>query len=185
MPGVNFEETFSPVLKPITLRLVIAIVVMLSWPPKQLDVKNAFLHGHLKETVYMDQPPGFIDTQHPDFVCHLNKSIYGLKQALRAWFDRFILHILRMGFQCSRADSTMFILHSPRSIIILLLYVDGIVITACETNLLQAVITHLSMEFAIKDLGILHYFLGIEIHYFSGGVSLSQSKYAHDILIHA
>ena len=118
-------------------------------------------------------------------MCRLNKSIYGLKQAPRAWFDRFTLHLLRMGFQCSRADSMLFILHSPRGIVIILLYVDDIVITASETSLLQAIIAHLSMEFAIKDLGILHYFLGIEVQYFPGGVSLSQSKYAHDILLRA
>ncbi|GKV21142.1 hypothetical protein SLEP1_g31150 [Rubroshorea leprosula] len=103
VPGLDFDETFSPVLKPTTLRLVIALATTLSWPLKQLDVKNAFLHGKLKEEVYMSQPLGFEDPIHPNHVCKLNKSIYGLKQAPRAWFDTFTIQLFQIGFYCSRA----------------------------------------------------------------------------------
>jgi hypothetical protein len=78
-PDVDYDETFSPVVKPATVRTVLATVVSHNWPIQQLDVKNAFLHGTLTETVYCCQPTGFADPAHPDLVCHLRKSLYGLK----------------------------------------------------------------------------------------------------------
>ncbi|GJV70942.1 ribonuclease H-like domain-containing protein [Tanacetum coccineum] len=86
--GIDFDETFSPVVKPATIRTVLSLAVTSDWPIHQLDVKNAFLHGQLSETVYMHQPPGFVDSAHLDYVCHLQRSLYGLKQAPRAWFQR-------------------------------------------------------------------------------------------------
>ena len=77
--GVNFHETFSPMIKPTIVRLVLAIALSCQWELRQLDVSNAFLHGYLKEEVYMHQPPGYIDSAHPDYVCKLHKSLYGLK----------------------------------------------------------------------------------------------------------
>ncbi|GKC44624.1 ribonuclease H-like domain-containing protein [Tanacetum coccineum] len=87
--GIDCNETFSPVVKPATIRTVLSLAVSRDWPIHQLDVKNAFLHGHLSETVYMYQPPGFVDLNKPNYVCHLQRSLYGLKQAPRAWFQRF------------------------------------------------------------------------------------------------
>ncbi|GJX60330.1 ribonuclease H-like domain-containing protein [Tanacetum coccineum] len=84
--GIDCDETFSPVVKLATIRTVLSLEVTRDWPIHQLDVKNAFLHGQLSETVYMHQPPGFVDSAHPDYVCHLQRSLYGLKQAPRAWF---------------------------------------------------------------------------------------------------
>ena len=94
---MDFDETFSPVVKPATVRTVLSLALSRGWPVHQLDVKNAFLHGTLSETVYCAQPAGFEDTAHPDHVCRLNKSLYGLKQAPRAWYSRFAAYLLSLG----------------------------------------------------------------------------------------
>jgi hypothetical protein len=96
-PGIDFDETFSPVVKPATVRTVLSLALSRSWPIHQLDVKNAFLHGTLAETVYCKQPSGFEDSAHPDFVCLLKKSLYGLKQAPRAWYSRMALTCYLLG----------------------------------------------------------------------------------------
>ncbi|GJY26783.1 ribonuclease H-like domain-containing protein [Tanacetum coccineum] len=107
--GVDFDETFSPVVKPATIRTVLSLAVSRQWPIHQLDVKNAFLNGDLSETVYMHQPPGFVDSRYPNHVCLLQRSLYGLKQAPRAWFQRFAGYATRAGFSPSRCDSSLFI----------------------------------------------------------------------------
>ncbi|KAI0504422.1 hypothetical protein KFK09_015374 [Dendrobium nobile] len=85
--GINYTETFSPVAKIATIRVLLSIALTRNWPVSQLDISNAFLHGDLPDDVYMKQPPGYSDTHHPDFICKLHKSIYGLKQAPRLWFQ--------------------------------------------------------------------------------------------------
>ena len=86
--GVNCFETFSPVTKPATVRVVLSLAVMSNWKIRQIDVNNAFLNGELSEEVFMDQLEGFISAEKPDYVCKLHKSLYGLKQASRAWYDK-------------------------------------------------------------------------------------------------
>lgn len=106
---LDYYETFSPMVKPTTARLVLSIAATNGWKLKQLDVKNAFLHDFLEEEVYMSQPQGFVDVDHPDYVCKLQRSLYGLKQALRAWNERFIKFLLSLGFKSSYADSSFFL----------------------------------------------------------------------------
>ncbi|GJX70294.1 ribonuclease H-like domain-containing protein [Tanacetum coccineum] len=185
LEGVNVDDTFSPVVKPGTIRTVLSLAASRHWPIHQLDVKNAFLHGDLSKTVYMHQPPGFRDCVHPDYVCLLQRSLYGLKQPPpppRAWFQRFASYITRIGFSHSRCDSSLFIYRQGTDTAYLLLYVDDIVLTASSKSLLQRIIGSLHQEFALTDLGSLNYFFGISVTRDSSGLFLSQKKYASEIL---
>uniref|UniRef100_A0A2N9GYK4 Reverse transcriptase Ty1/copia-type domain-containing protein n=1 Tax=Fagus sylvatica TaxID=28930 RepID=A0A2N9GYK4_FAGSY len=181
-PGIDFDETFSPVIKPPTVRMIISLVVSLHWPLRQLDVSNAFLHGILKEEVYMSQPQGYTDPQNPHYVCKLHKSIYGLKQAPRAWFERFTGQLLQFGFVASTTDYSLFIYRTKTTIAYLLLYVDDIVLTSNTPTFFDQLIQHLSSVFELKDLGPLHYFLVIQVPRDSVGLNLSQAKYATALL---
>jgi len=134
--GVDFGETFTIVVKPATIRTVLAIAASRNWSTKQLDVSNAFLHGHLKEQVFYQQPTGFIDKDKPNVVCLLDRSMYGLRQAPRAWFDWFAAFIRTLGFTATRSNSSLFTLHHGNNIVYLLLYVDDIVLTGSAPALL-------------------------------------------------
>jgi hypothetical protein len=181
-PGVDYDETFSPVVKPATVRTVITLAYSRDWPIHQLDVKNAFLHGTLTETVFYSQPIGFVDAAHPGHVCKLNKSLYGLKQAPRAWYSRFATYLVSLGFTEAKSDTSVFIYHRGTEMAYLLLYVDDIVLTASSQPLLQQIINALKKEFAMKDLGALHHFLGVAVQRQKDSMYLSQRQYTLDIL---
>ncbi|KAM1171421.1 hypothetical protein ACFX2G_022146 [Malus domestica] len=180
--GIDFTETFSPVAKPVTIRILLTLAVHHDWFLNQLDISNAFLHGSLKEEVFMQQPPGFVDASQPSFVCKLNRSLYGLKQAPRAWYDKLGSTLLSLGFANSKSDCSLFVCTSP-SLVIVLVYVDDILVTGPNSSHCQAFIQKLSTLFPVKDLGPLHYFLGLEVHRSSDGIFMSQGKYAMDLLI--
>jgi histone deacetylase 1/2 len=135
--GIDYDETFSPVVKPSTIQLVLHITVSSSWPICQLDVKNAFLNGTLDEVVYCQEPPRFVEAGRPEHVCRLHKFHYGLKQAPRAWYQRFAAYIATMGFVASVTGTSLFVLRSRHGMAYLLLYVGNIIITASSTPLLQ------------------------------------------------
>ena len=180
--GIDYTETFSPVVKHSTIRLVLSLAVSRRWHVRQLDVQNAFLHGYLNEDVYMKQPPGFVDNQYPNYVCKLQRSLYGLKQAPRAWFQRFSEFLLQLGFQESMCDYSLFVFNQRGVYLILLIYVDDILLTGNNTTQMAWLITKLSTLFSMKDLGPLSYFLGVEATYVGHNLHLTQSKYALDLL---
>ncbi|GJV48324.1 ribonuclease H-like domain-containing protein [Tanacetum coccineum] len=183
--GVNFDETFSPVVKPATIRTVLSLAVSRQWHIHQLDVKNAFLNGDLSKIVYMHQPPNFVNSRYPHHVCLLQRSLYGLKQAPRPWFQRFRGYATRAGFYHSRCDSSLFIYRQGSQVAYLLIYVDDIILTTSSPDLLQHIIASLHNEFDMTDLGALNYFLSISADRTSIGLFLSQKKYALHLLEHA
>lgn len=107
--GIDYYETFSPVVKQATIKVVLSLAVTFNWQLRQLNVTNAFLHGILQEDFYMQQPSGFVDPQFPNHICKLHKSLYGLKQAPRAWYERFSNYLLGFGFNSTYVDPSLFI----------------------------------------------------------------------------
>jgi Reverse transcriptase (RNA-dependent DNA polymerase) len=162
--------------------VILSLAVSSTWPIKQLDVSNAFLNGDLSERVFMAQPPGFTDHTHPEYVCLLHKSLYGLRQAPRAWFDKLSTTLLAFGFTSSCYDPSLFLAHSQGHILLVLVYVDDIIITGSNPQQVKAYIRHLQQQFSIRDLGDLNYFLGIEANYTTNGLCLTQTKYLTDLL---
>jgi hypothetical protein len=161
--GLDYDETFSHVVKPATVRLLLSLALSHRWHIRQLDIQNAFLNGFLDEQVYMRQPPGFVDPDKHDHYCHLVKSLFGLKQAPRAWHARLSSVLGSLGFLPSVADTSLFILQRHDLTMYLLVYVDDIIVLSSSPSAIPRLIAQLRSEFSVKDLGVLHYFLGIEV----------------------
>lgn len=181
--GIDYQETFAPVAKLNTVRILLSLAVNCDWDLHQLDVKNAFLNGDLEEEVYMEIPPGFETTQNSNKVCRLQKALYGLKQSPRAWFGRFNKFIVKLGYKQCQSDHTMFVkFRTKEKIAILIVYVDDIILTGNDKEELVELKGHMAKEFEIKDLGPLRYFLGMEVARSRKGIVISQRKYVMDLL---
>ncbi|KAA3469593.1 Retrovirus-related Pol polyprotein from transposon TNT 1-94 [Gossypium australe] len=130
VPGCDFRETLSSVVKPTTIRTILSTVVSKNWQLRQVDVNNAFLNGHLTEEVYMQQPPGYVryDDNGKPLVCRLTEVLYGLGQAPRALFDKLKKFLLSIRFILSKSDASLFIHVISKTIMYVLVYVDDIII---------------------------------------------------------
>ncbi|KAJ9702844.1 hypothetical protein PVL29_004543 [Vitis rotundifolia] len=161
---------------------MLSIATSSHWPIRQLDISNVFLHGFIDSDIYMEQPIGFQDSAHPDYVCKLSKSLYGLKQAPRAWFHRLTSFLQDLGFQASKADSSLFILHQGALKFYVLIYVDNILLTCSNSTKLDWFLSKIKSTFPVRDLGSLHFFLGIEAQFLADGLLITQRKYITDLL---
>jgi hypothetical protein len=127
--GIDYEETYSPIAKMITVRAIIGMATTKGWSLHQMDVKNDFFHEDLQEEVYMEQPPGYVDQTHPNLVCTLKKTLYDLKQAPKAWSDKIGQYLITNGFQTSNADFSLYVKNINHGIIVIVIYVDDLIIT--------------------------------------------------------
>ena len=180
--GVDYSETFSPVAKMDTVRVLLSVAANKDWPLYQFDVTNAFLHGELKKEVYMESPPGFEGDFKEGEVCRLKKTLYGLKQSPRAWFGRFGAAMKKYDYQQSNADHTLFLKRKGDKITCLLIYVDDMIITGNDEEEIAQLKKNLATEFEMKDLGALKYFLGVEVLRSRKGIFINQRKYILDLL---
>jgi hypothetical protein len=139
---------------------VISIAASQGWPLYQMDVKNAFLHGDFKEDIYMTSPPGLFSSLSSD-VCKLKQSLYSLKQAPQAWFEKFRSTLLHFSFVQSQYDSSLFLCKTSTGLVLLLVYVDDIVITDTDSTLIAHLKQNLRASFHMKDLGPFTYFLSL------------------------
>jgi hypothetical protein len=181
-PGINYEETFVPIAKMATMRDVIAMAASRGWVLHQMDVKNAFLHGELKKEVYLDQPPGYEDMSHLDYVCRLCTVLYGLKQAPSAWHEKIVEYLVTIGFCMSNVDHSLYVCKSDEGIVVITIYVDDLIVGGDNEKEVEHVKSLLKQKFDMKDLGEFKFFLGIEVIKTPKGIWLLQQQYALDML---
>ncbi|GJY38745.1 retrotransposon protein, putative, ty1-copia subclass [Tanacetum coccineum] len=182
--GVDYEEIFSPIAYIRAIRILIAIAAFYDYEIWKIDVKTAFLNGHLSEEVYMKQPEGFVNPKYPNRVCKLKRSIYGLQQASREWNKRFDDEIKKFGFTQNRDEPCVYLKASGSNVTFLILYVNDILITGNNIPMLQDVKSYLRRCFAMKDLGEAAYILRIKIYRDRSHrlIGLCQSAYIEKIL---
>ncbi|GJX10745.1 retrotransposon protein, putative, ty1-copia subclass [Tanacetum coccineum] len=166
------------------IRILLAISAFYDYEIWKMDVKTTFLNGHLSEDIYMVQPEGFVDPQHPNKVCKLQRSIYGLKQASRSWNKRFDVEIKKIGFIQNPDEPCVYLKASGSNVVFLILYVDDILLMGNNVTLLQEVKSWLCTCFSMKDLGEAAYIIGIKIRRDRSKrlIALSQSAYLKKIL---
>ena len=181
--GLDYDETFSPVVRFESLRTVIALAVQNGLKLHQMDVTTAFLNGELDEEVYMKQPEGFATKGQEDLVCKLKRSIYGLKQSPRCWNSVLDNQSKRMGFVQAKGDPCIY-MASEGEMFIIAVYVDDIVLAGESNKRMSEVKQALAKQFEVKDMGELHYFLGVNIVQDSntGEVCIGQPAYATNLV---
>ena len=182
--GVDFNETFAPVAKFTTIRTIVAIGAAMDLEMHQMEVKTAFLNGELEEDIYMNQPQGFVEEGKQHLVCKLKKSLYGLKQSPRAWYQRIDTFFVNEGFQRSEADHSMYVIQSKEFLMIVILYVDDLIILTNTLKKMDWLKAKLEKEYEMSDLGELHYCLGVEFarDRAKKTITMSQRKYIEGVL---
>ncbi|GJY59361.1 retrovirus-related pol polyprotein from transposon TNT 1-94 [Tanacetum coccineum] len=180
--GIDFEESFAPVARMEAIRIFLAYAAHKSFTVFQMDVKTAFLHGTLKEDVYVCQPEGFIDADHPSHVYKLKKALYGLKQAPRAWYDELSTFLLQNHFFKGTIDPTLFIRRFDDDILVVQVYVDDIIFGSTHPRYTQLFSDLMKSRFEMSMMGEMTFFLGLQVNQSPCGIFINQSKYVLEIL---
>ncbi|GJS76473.1 retrovirus-related pol polyprotein from transposon TNT 1-94 [Tanacetum coccineum] len=162
--GIDFEESFAPVARLEAVRIFVAYAAHKSFPIYQMDVKTAFLNGPLKEEVYVAQPDGFVDPDHPDKVYRLRKALYGLKQAPRAWYDELSKFLISKGFTKGIIDPTLFTIKYGEDILLVQIYVDDIIFGSTNPKFSKRFEKLMHGRFEMSLMGEMKFFLGLQIH---------------------
>ena len=161
--GIDFEETFAPIARMEEIKMILAYACSKRIKVYHMDVKTTFLDGELEEEVYIEQPEGFLLSEHGDFVCRLKKELYGLKQAPRGWYSRLDWYLQQQGFKKGNTDCNLYIKVDQDSTIIIELYVDSIVFGSDDDRMSQKFSKEMQSEFEMSLLGELNFFLGLQI----------------------
>ncbi|GJU87916.1 retrovirus-related pol polyprotein from transposon TNT 1-94 [Tanacetum coccineum] len=181
-PGIDFEESFDPVARLEDVRIFVAYAAYKSFLIYQMDVKTEFLNGLLKEEVYVAQPDGFVDPDHPDKVYRLRKALYGLKQAPRAWYDELSNFLMSKGFTKGTIDPTLFTIRYGEDILLVQIYVDDIIFGSTNPKFSKRFEKLMHSRFEMSLMGEMKFFLGLQIHQSPRGIFINQAKYALEIL---
>ena len=180
--GQDYDETFSPVVRFESVRAILALAAQRNLKLHQMDVTTAFLNGKLKEDIYMNQPEQYINVDKPNLVYKLNKSVYGLKQAPRCWNSYLDSYLKENKFEQSKSDSCIYTRVIDDDLCILAVYVDDLIIASKLDRNIDFIKSMLSSKYAMKDLGRLSYFLGVNINQNDNGVFINQSTYIDSLL---
>ncbi|MCH92777.1 gag-pol polyprotein [Trifolium medium] len=180
--GVDFDETFAPVARLVSIRLLLGVACILKFKLFQMDVKIAFLNGYLNEEVYVEQPKGFVDPNFPNHVYRPKKALYGLKQAPRAWYERLTEFLDKNGYRKGGNDKNLFVKEEGRKLMIAQIYVDDIVFGGMSDQMVHHFVQQMHLEFEVSLVGELTFFLGLQVKQMEDSIFISQSKYARNIV---
>ncbi|GJR57285.1 retrovirus-related pol polyprotein from transposon TNT 1-94 [Tanacetum coccineum] len=180
--GIDYDETYAPVARLESIRILLAYACALDFKLFQMDVKSAFLNGFINEEVYVAQPPGFIDFEKLDHVYKLKKALYGLKQAPKAWYDRLKAFLIKHEYKIGMVDNTLFTKKKSSNLIIVQIYVDDIIFGLTCQDMCDEFAKIMHDEFEMSMIGELNFFLGLQIKQMEDGIFFNQSKYIKEML---
>ncbi|GJR37562.1 retrovirus-related pol polyprotein from transposon TNT 1-94 [Tanacetum coccineum] len=180
--GIDYDETYAPVARLESIRILLAYACALDFKLFQMDVKSAFLNGFINEEVYVAQPPGFIDFEKPNHVYKLKKALYGLKQAPKAWYDRLKAFLIKHEYKMGMVDNTLFTKKRSSNLIIVQIYVDDIIFGSTCQDMCDEFAKIMHDEFEMSMMGELNFFLGLQIKQMEDGIFFNQSKYIKEML---
>ncbi|GJV44041.1 putative ribonuclease H-like domain-containing protein [Tanacetum coccineum] len=180
--GIDYDEVFAPVARIEAIRLFLAFASFMGFIVYQMDVKSAFLYGTIDEEVYVSQPPGFVDPDHPTKVYKVVKALYGLHQAPRAWYATLSTFLEKHGYKRGTIDKTLFIRRNKKDIMLVQVYVDDIIFGSTNKSWCDEFEALMQSRFQMSSMGELTFFLGLQVKQNKGGIFISQDKYVAEIL---